>query len=94
MRVTVRRVDVKLISPAALVSYMSFRDESTRSLGEKVGCSHGTIHNYTSGRITNVPDKRAKAICRVLNVPVEALFMPTVTTVKRDVPPARKRVAR
>ncbi len=93
MRVTVRRWDVRLISPDALASYMSFRDESTRSLGEKVGCSHGTIHNYLSGKVKNVPDKRAKSIARVLNVPAEALFMPTVSTVTRDVPPQRGAVA-
>lgn len=93
MRVTVRRVDVQLISPDALVSYMSFHGETTRSMGEKVGCSHGTIHNYMRGHVRNVPEDRAKAMCRVLNVPVEALFAPMVSTVKRDVPPPRKQVA-
>lgn len=93
MRVLVRRIDVQLISTDALASYMQFRGESTRSLGEKVGCSHGTIHNYLRGRVKNVPTDRAKAICRVLSVPVEALFMPRVSTVQRDVPPKRERVA-
>lgn len=93
MRVQIRRVDVRLISTDALASYMRFRDETTRSLAEKVGCSHGTIHNYMRGRVKNVPDARAKAICRMLNVPVEALFMPTVSTVQRDVPESKERVA-
>ncbi len=93
MRVTVRRWDVKLISGDALASYMRFREESTRSLAEKVGCSHGTIHNYCGGKVKNVPEKRAKAIARILNVPTEALFVPTVSTVTRDVPPKRERVA-
>lgn len=93
MRVTVRRVDVQLISTDALASYMRFRDETTRSLGEKVGCSHGTIHNYMAGRTRNVPPERAKAICRMLNVPLEALFAPTVSTVKRDIPPTSEQVA-
>lgn len=87
MRVKVRRVDVRLISTDALASYMRFREETTRSLAEKVGCSHGTIHNYMRGRVRNVPEKRAKAMCRILSVPVEALFAPTVSTVQRDVPP-------
>ncbi|HEY9248906.1 MAG TPA: helix-turn-helix transcriptional regulator [Rariglobus sp.] len=90
MRVLVRRFDVQLISPEALASYMKFRDESTRSLGEKVGCSHGTIHNMVRGNTTNVPEVRAKKIARVLNVPVEALFKGEVSIVQRDVPPKGK----
>lgn len=90
MRIKTQRVDYRLISPDALASYMRFRGESTRSLGEKVGCSHGTIHNYASGKIKLVPEGRAKVLCRVLGVPLEVLFVPEVSTVTRDVPPKAK----
>lgn len=87
MRIKTQRVDYRLISPDALASYMRFREETTRSLGEKVGCSHGTIHNYARGNVKFVPEKRAKALCRVLGVPLEVLFVPKASTVTRDVPP-------
>ncbi len=90
MRTTVRRFDVHLISSAAMESYMEFRRETTRSLAKKVGCSHGTIHNYLRGNTKVIPADRARSIAQVLNVPVEALFAPNLSTVTRDVPAMRR----
>ena len=89
MRDTATVLDVRLISGAALAQYMAFREETNRSLAQKVGCSHGTIHNIKSGRVKTVPLKRAKAIAGALNAPLEALFVHEPSSFARDVPPAR-----
>lgn len=78
---------MQLISGDAMASYMHFRGETTRSLGQKVGCSHGTIHNMLRGKTKTIPPRRARSVAQVLNVPIEALFRPDLSTVTRDVPP-------
>lgn len=93
MRDTATVLDVRLISGAALAQYMAFREETNRSLAEKVGCSHGTIHNIKTGKVRTVPMKRAKAIARILNAPFESLFLAELSNVTRDVPPPARRSA-
>ena len=65
---------MRLISTDALTAYMTARGESTRTLAAKVTCSHGTIHNLTTGRTTTTTRARAEAISAVLRVPLTALF--------------------
>ena len=77
------RLDVRLISAAALRQYMTYRGLSVRSLAQKVGVSHGTIGWLTSGQRTTTKPKTAKAIAKALDCPVESLFVPVVVTGSR-----------
>lgn len=72
------RLDVRLISAAALRQYMTYRGLSVRSLAQKVGVSHGTIGWLTSGQRTTTKPKTAKAIAKALDCPVESLFVPVM----------------
>lgn len=85
MTITERRFDVKLISAQALRSYMEFRDLTIRALAERVGCSHSTIGFLVAGSRETCKPATAKAIAKALNCPVEALFVPRISTVQREV---------
>lgn len=87
MIVTERRFDVKLISADGLKNYMAFHGYSVRTLAAKVGVSHASIGHLTSGARNTCKPEVARKIARVLNCPVEALFMPRVSTVQREVGP-------
>jgi len=97
MRVIERRFDVELISPDALVQYMRFRDNmSLKQLADAVTrmgvkTSKATIGHLTSGHVKRTNVERAKAIAKVLNAPVHALFAePRVSIVQRDVRPGKR----
>ena len=79
------RLDVRLISAAALRQYMAFRGYSVRSLAAKVGVSHGTIGWLTSGQRSTTKPATAKAIAKALDCPVDALFVPIVVHGTRTV---------
>ncbi|RHA38681.1 XRE family transcriptional regulator [Cellulomonas rhizosphaerae] len=88
-----RRFDVELVSRDAFRRYMAYRDHSARTLADAatrrgVPTSKATIGHLMSGFVKQTRPERAKAICEVLDVPVDALFVVRVSTVQRDVPPA------
>ena len=75
---------MRLISPAVLRQYMKFRGLNLRELGERSGNSKSLIGHLTTGERSSTSPDRARRICRALDVPVEVLFVPEVTTVQRD----------
>lgn len=86
MHTTPWRFRVKLIDASVLARYMDFRNETVRSLAEKVGCSHGTIGHLRSGRRNTLDNEKwAKRIEEVLNAPPGSLFMPEVSRVLKVV---------
>lgn len=87
MRVVERRLDVRLISAAALAQYMTYREMSVRELAKRVGCSHSTIGHLRSGKRTYINQTWGKKIEKVLDAPKGLLFTPEVSTVTRDVAP-------
>lgn len=103
MRVTERRLDVKLISPELLRRYMRYRGPSGRrmtlqELADAVtlrGCktSKATIGHLASGHVKTTHPDRAKAIAEVLDVPQDVLFKDEVSIVQRDVPPKKGKAA-
>lgn len=80
------RLDVELISPQALKSYMAFRGFTVRTLAAKAGVSHGTIGWLTSpkGRRPVTKPATALAIAKALDCPVESLFVPKVVHGSRN----------
>jgi hypothetical protein len=83
------RFEVRLISAAALASYMDARDFTVRSLADAVGGSHlrSTIGHLRSGKRPTCDKDLAKRIERVLNAPKGSLFIPSVSRVSREVAP-------
>jgi len=84
---------VELVSRDAFRRYMAYRGQSARSLAaaaahKGVPTSKATIGHLMSGHVKQTSPERAKAICEVLDVPVDALFVVKVSTVHRDVPSA------
>lgn len=75
---------VQLISKEALASYMSFRDETVRSLARKVGCSHSVIGHLRSGYRDTCDQETAKKIEKALQAPRGSLFVPQVSHVSRN----------
>lgn len=84
MRTMERRLDVRLISPVALQTYIKFRDLSLREVAERSDNSKSLIGHLTTGERKSTSPDRARRIARALDVPVEVLFVPEVSTVKRD----------
>lgn len=87
MRVVERRLDVRLISAAALAQYMTYREMSVRELATRVGCSHSTIGHLRSGKRSYIDKDWAKKIEKVLDAPRGSLFMAELSSVTRDVAP-------
>jgi transcriptional regulator with XRE-family HTH domain len=52
---------------------------SVRSLAEMTGVSHATIGDLLTGRKTRVTVELAECLSEILGVPVEDLFVPTVS---------------
>ena len=100
MRITDRRLDAKLTSPALLDKYMRYRGPQGRRMTLKeladavtfkgVKTSKATIGHLLTGYVKTTDSDRAKAIAEVLDVPTEVLFEDTVSIVQRDVPPKKK----
>lgn len=92
MRVIERRVEVHLTSRAALSEFMRYKGMSAQKLAAAVtyaGCptSKATIGHLMSGHVKRTDPKRARLIAEVLGAPLGMLFVPSVSTVTRDVPP-------
>lgn len=103
MRVTERRLDVRLISPTLLDRYMKYRGPNGRRMTlqqladavtlKGVKTSKATIGHLVSGHVKTTAPDRAKAIAEVLDVPPEVLFEEKVSIVQRDVPSKKKGTA-
>lgn len=96
MRITERRVDVDLMSPAALVEFIKFKGASYRTVAEEAtrilhltgstrSVSKSTVGHLATGHIKSTNTEAARAICKALGVPTAALFVVKVSTVQRDV---------
>lgn len=85
MLITERKFEVLLMSHEALKGYMGFRGYSVRSLAAKVGVSHASIGHLTSGSRKTCNPEVARKIAKALDCPVEALFVPRISTVHREV---------
>ena len=83
------RFEVKLINAQAFASYMKFRGFTVRSLADRLGCSHSVIGHLRSGKRKNCDPDLAKAICRLLDAPLESFFVPNVSYVAREVSPRK-----
>ena len=69
---------MRLISPQVLDQYMVFRDESNRTLAEKVGCSTATIAHLRRGARSYCNPKHGPKIEKILNAPPGSLFFAEV----------------
>ncbi len=97
MRTKEGRMDVHITSGAALGQFLKFKGYSydsmaaaaTRELIRKKSgrtVSKSLISHLVKGRQKQTHEDIAEAICKVLEVPVSALFVPKVSIVSRDVP--------
>lgn len=78
------RLWVRLISRRVLVDYMKHRDETVRSLAQKVGCSRATIGHLRSGQRGTCRPATASAIERALNAPPGSLFVAEVSRLSQE----------
>lgn len=71
---------VKLTNKETLRQFLRFRDMSYGQLAEKAGCSKSLIGLMATGRRTHTSVEIAKGICKALDIPVESLFLPELST--------------
>jgi transcriptional regulator with XRE-family HTH domain len=104
VRTNERRVDVHITSGATLGTFLKFHDMSYAALAEAATrelirkrqphtVSKSLVSHLVRGRQKQTHEDIAKAICKVLDIPVGALFVARVSTVSRDVPPTRRTAA-
>jgi DNA-binding Xre family transcriptional regulator len=77
------RLEVELISAAALAQYMDYRDMSVRKLADLCGVSSATIGHLRAGIRKNCKPETSKKIERHLQAPPGSLFVPKVSRVPR-----------
>lgn len=75
------RFSVKLASPEALKQFLRFRGMSYAELATRTGCSKALIGHLASGRNTHTGVDIARGISKALDVPIDSLFLPDVSTV-------------
>ncbi len=75
---------MRLVSASALRTYMAFRGLSIQRVADLAGVSKSTVGHLHSGARNSCRVATAKEIARVLDVPVQALFVPRLSTVSRD----------
>lgn len=71
---------MRLISKHALRLWMEQRDVSLQDLANAAQVSKGFISHLTAGRKSTMTPKVADAIARRLDVPLETLFVPSVSS--------------
>jgi transcriptional regulator with XRE-family HTH domain len=71
---------MKLTSRATLRALMAQKDVSLQDLGNAAGVSKGFVSHLTAGRKSTCTPRVADAIARRLDVPIELLFVPSVST--------------
>lgn len=85
MIIEVGRLEVRLISPDSLRQYMRFRHLTIREVARRAGCSRSLVGFLVKGtRKTCGPDT-ARRIAEAVDCPVEALFVPRISNVQREV---------
>lgn len=67
--------DLRLVDHLSLARYMSYRGFSVRTLADRTGVHRSTIGHLRSGKRATCSPQAAKAICRVLDLPVDMLFV-------------------
>jgi transcriptional regulator with XRE-family HTH domain len=75
---------MRLQSPDTLRALMAQRNFSMERLARYSGCSKSFISHLTSGRKTTCTDALGERIAEALEVPLEILFIPSISTSDRD----------
>lgn len=73
---------VKLTSADTLTALIAQRTLSYATLARYAGCSKGFVSHLTSGRRTTCTPQLAERIAEALQVPLELLFVPSVSLTK------------
>lgn len=71
---------MRLISKHALRLWMEQKDVSLQDLANSAEVSKGFISHLTAGRKSTMTPKVAVAIARRLDVPLETLFVPSISS--------------
>lgn len=71
---------MRLISPDVLRTWMGHTGKSLADLAAAAEVSRGFISHLTSGRKTTCKPRTAVLIARCLDVPLEALFVPSISS--------------
>jgi len=71
---------MKLTSAATMRALMDQRDFSLGRLARYAGCSKGFISHLLAGRRSTCTPQLAERIAEALQVPVEIIFMPSVSS--------------
>lgn len=71
---------MRLQSPATLKALMGQKRFSLERLARYAGCSKSFISHLTSGRKTTCTPELAQRIAEALEVPLEILFMPSLSS--------------
>lgn len=84
---------MKLLSKEALRQFLRFRGMSYADLADRAGCSKSLIGLLATGRRTHTGVDVARGIAKALDVPIDALFLPDVSTKHVDADRCRKEVS-
>lgn len=71
---------MKLTSPATLKALMEQKSFSYERIARYAGCSKSMISHLTSGRKSTCTPRLAENIAEALEVPLEILFVPSLST--------------
>lgn len=71
---------MRLISPQSLRAWMDQRDKSLADLAKATERSRGFISHLRAGRRSTCSPRVAVEIARCLDVPLEALFLPSLSS--------------
>lgn len=88
-----RDLIVELVSKETFRQFLRFREMSYGQLAKKVGCSKALIGHLVTGERKRTGGDIAKSICKNLDIPVEALFLPDMSTVYEATSNSRNRSA-
>lgn len=75
---------MRLQSPDTLRALMAQRNFSMERLARYSGCSKSFVSHLTSGRKGTCSPELAERLAEALEVPLEILFVPTVSTPRRE----------
>lgn len=71
---------MRLISPESLRAWMDQRDKSLADLANSASVSRGFVSHLRAGRRNTCSPRVAVEIARCLDVPLEALFLPSISS--------------
>lgn len=84
---------MKLISRDTLRALMAQKNVSLADLAASAGVSKGFISHLTAGRKKTMTPKVADAIARRLDVPIELLFVPSISNTEVSTIKQQRRAA-